>query len=257
MSIQTSLRLAVAVIAMAGFGVSGALADPPAKAAPPKNDPRARIAAKLDVPVDAIHPSVVPGLYEVAHGSEVLYMTGDGKYVIAGDLYDAEKGKNLTAQRRNEGRLAGLKTVSDEEAIIYSPKTPKYTITVFTDVDCQFCRRLHGDIAEYNKLGVRVRYVFFPRSGPGTDSWRKAEAVWCSANRKDALTKAKQGTDPGNKICKDNPVAKTYALGQDLGIRGTPGIFTDRGEYLPGYYQPAQLVEKLKGLENGTADDEG
>ena len=256
MSILSRLGRVAACVAIAGLGLSAALAEP-VKAAPTKNDPRARIAAKLDVALDAIHPSVVPGLYEVAHGSEVLYMTGDGKFVIAGDLYDAEKGKNLTAQRRAEGRLAGLKTVSDDEAIVYSPKSPKYTVTVFTDVDCAFCRRLHGDIAEYNKLGVRVRYVFFPRSGPGTDSWRKAEAVWCSSNRKEALTKAKQGVDPGNKVCKDNPVAKTYALGQDLGIRGTPGIFTEHGEYLPGYYQPAQLVEKLKGLENGTAEDEG
>lgn len=256
MSILTSARVVVALAATALLGVSGAAAAEPAKGAQLK-DPRAAIATKLDVSVEAVRASVVPGLYEVAHGSEVLYVTGDGKYVIAGDLYDADKGTNLTTVRRNQARLAGLKTVSDDEAIIYAPTAPRYTVTVFTDVDCTFCRRLHSDVAEYNKLGVRIRYVFYPRTGPGTDSWRKAEAVWCSPNRKEALTRAKLGNDPGAKVCKDNPVAKTYALGQELGIRGTPGIFTDRGEYLPGYFAPAQLVEKLKALEHGTGDDAG
>jgi thiol:disulfide interchange protein DsbC len=250
--------LAAATLAALGLATAlGALAaDPaPAPAARPdaKTDPRSAIAKRLDVPVDAVRPSVVAGLYEVAHGGEVLYLTGDGRYAITGDLYETDKGKNLTELRRTETRLVALKTVSDEEAIIFSPKTPRYTITVFTDVDCQYCRKLHSEIAEYNRLGVRVRYVFYPRSGPGTDSWRKAEVVWCSANRQDALTRAKQGGEVAGKVCKETPVARTYALGQELGIRGTPGIFTDRGEYLPGYYPPAQLLEKLKELESDTA----
>jgi thiol:disulfide interchange protein DsbC len=239
---------------LAGLGLAAALA-----AADPKSDPRAEagadpratIAKRLEVTVEAVRPSVVAGLYEVAHGGEVLYVTGDGRYAFTGDLYETDKGRNLTEQRRSEARLAALRTVSDEDAIIFSPKTPRYTVTVFTDVDCQYCRKLHSEIAEYNRLGVRVRYMFYPRSGPGTDSWRKAEVVWCSANRQDALTRAKQGAELTGVVCKHTPVARTYALGQELGIRGTPGIFTDRGEYLPGYFPPAQLVEKLKALEGG------
>ena len=217
----------------------------------PKPDPRADIARRLEVGVEAVRPSVIPGLYEIAHGGEVVYMTADGHYAIAGDIYDAGRHKNLTAQRRGEARLALLQTLPDDDAIIFSPKTPLYTVTVFTDIDCPYCRRMHGEIAEYNRLGVRVRYVFYPRSGPGTDAWRKAEAVWCAPNRQDALTRAKQGTDlppPARDACK-TPVARTYELGKELGIRGTPGIFTDRGEYLPGYLPPAQLIEKLKQLE--------
>ncbi|HUO79108.1 MAG TPA: DsbC family protein [Steroidobacteraceae bacterium] len=245
-------RLAAATLAV--LGLAAALAALAADPKPdPKADPRAAIAKKLEVPVDAVRPSVVAGLYEVAHGGEVLYVTGDGRYAFTGDLYETDKGKNLTEQRRSETRLAALKTVADEEAIIFSPKTPRYTVTVFTDVDCQYCRKLHSEIAEFNRLGVRVRYVFYPRSGPGTDSWRKAEVVWCSANRQEALTRAKQGAEVTGKVCKNTPVARTYALGQELGIRGTPGIFTDRGDYLPGYYPPAQLVEKLKELETGGA----
>jgi len=258
MSIRFPRRLAAATLAAIGlaaaFAVGAADPNPEPKTDPKadaKGDPRAPIAKRLEVPLDAIRPSVITGLYEVAHGGEVLYVTTDGRYAVTGDLYETGNGKNLTEQRRSETRLAALKTVADDEAIIFSPKAPRYTITVFTDVDCQYCRKLHSEIAEYNRLGVRVRYVFYPRSGPGTDSWRKAEVVWCSANRQEALTRAKQGTEVGGKACKNTPVARTYALGQELGIRGTPGIFTDHGEYLPGYYPPAQLVEKLKELEGG------
>ena len=245
--------------ALAGLGLAAALAaadpkaDPKADPRPdPKADPRAVIAKRLDVSADAVRPSVVSGLYEVAHGGEVLYVTGDGRFAFTGELYDTDKARNLTELRRNETRLAALKAVPDEQAIIFAPKVPRYTVTVFTDIDCQYCRKLHSEIAELNRLGVRVRYVFYPRTGPGTDSWRKAEVVWCSANRQDALTRAKQGGEVVGKGCKDTPVARTYALGQELGMRGTPGIFTDRGEYLPGYYAPSQLVEKLKALEGDT-----
>jgi len=247
-------RRTLAAAALAGLGLLAALAaadpKPEAKAnGKASADPRADIARRLDVSVDAVRPSVIAGLYEVAHGGEVLYVTTDGRYAITGDLYDTDNAKNLTDVRRTETRYAALKTVGDDDAIIFAPKSPRYTITVFTDVDCQYCRKLHSEIAEYNRLGVKIRYLFYPRGGPGSESWRKAELVWCSANRQDALTRAKQGAAITGALCKNTPVGRTYELGQELGIRGTPGIFTDRGVYLPGYYPPAQLIEKLKELD--------
>jgi thiol:disulfide interchange protein DsbC len=246
------LAAALAVAALAGA------ATPPAPvvavhAEAPKADARADIAHRLDVPVEAVRPSAIAGLYEVAHGGEVVYVSTDGHYVIAGDLYDSDKGRNLTAVRRAEARADVLKSVADEDAIIFAPQQTKYTLTVFTDVDCQYCRKLHADIAEYNRLGVRIRYVFYPRSGPNTDSWRKAESVWCSANRQEALTRAKQGAEVAvaKAASCHTPVARTYALGQELGMRGTPGIFTEHGDYVAGYMPPAQLLEKLKQLEAG------
>jgi thiol:disulfide interchange protein DsbC len=240
--------LAAALLAFAAL----IAAAPAARSEAPKGDPRAEIAHRLEVPLEAVRPSAIPGLFEVAHGAEVVYVTADSHYVIQGDLYDADHGRNLTAVRRNESRQAALKTVTDDDAIIFTPKEPRYTISVFTDVDCQYCRRLHNDIAELNRLGVRVRYLFFPRTGPNTSAWHKAEAVWCSANRQEALTRAKQGIElpPAKGTCH-TPVSRTYALGQELGIRGTPGVFTDRGDYVSGYLPPEQMVEKLKQLESG------
>ena len=127
--------------------------------------------------------------------------------------------------------------------LVFSPKDPKYTITVFTDIDCGYCRRLHSQIAEYNRLGIRVRYLFFPRSGPDTESWHKAEAVWCASNRNEALTRAKNGEDIKSPKCPTDIIKRDYELGQKLAVDGTPAIFLASGEMLPGYAPPAQLAE--------------
>jgi len=130
--------------------------------------------------------------------------------------------------------------------LIFSPKDPKYTVTVFTDVDCQYCRKLHSQIAEYNRLGIRVRYLLYPRTGPNTVSWTKAEQVWCSADRNEALTRAKLGQELKSKACTENPVARTYALGQDFALQGTPAIVMADGDMLPGYVPPDVLAQHLK-----------
>ena len=130
--------------------------------------------------------------------------------------------------------------------LVFSPKNPKYTITVFTDIDCGYCRRLHSQIAEYNRLGIRVRYLFYPRTGPDTDSWHKAESVWCAENRNDALTRAKNGEDIKSPKCPTDIVKRDWELGHKLAVEGTPAIFLASGEMLPGYAPPTTLLQYLK-----------
>lgn len=245
---------AVALVACATVAVPGPAAGE-ASAPAAKADPRAVIARHLEVPVAAVRRTVLPGIYEVARGGEVLYVSADGRYALSGELYDTASGRNLTERRRIEARVAALRNVPDADAIVYAPKTaPRYTVTVFTDVDCPYCRKLHSEIAEYVKLGVRIRYLSFPRSGPDTDSWRKAEAVWCAADRREALTRATAGGEvAGTAGCTDNPVKRSYELGEELGVRGTPAIFTERGEYLPSYYAPERLIQRLKELDAAAA----
>ena len=134
--------------------------------------------------------------------------------------------------------------------LIFGKQGSPYTITVFTDIDCGYCRKMHSQIADYNRLGIRVRYLFYPRGGPGSDAWKTAEAVWCSADRRDALTRAKQGEEIKAGSCS-TPVAREYKLGQALGIRGTPGIFTHTGEYLPGYLPPQAMLAQLQKSPSG------
>ena len=210
-------------------------------------DTRADIAKKFPGATAAdVQPAPVPGLFELRRGGDIAYVTPDGRYALTGDLYDLGSNRNLTETRRRDLRKEMLAAVPDSQTLVFSPQDPKYTISVFTDVDCGYCRKLHSQIAEYNRLGVRVRYLFYPRTGPDTESWHKAESVWCSADRNDALTRAKRGETVKAKPCSPTPVAKDYRLGEELGVQGTPSIVLANGEMLPGYVPPAMLVDHLK-----------
>jgi len=221
---------------------------PPAAVAPTQADPRAEIASHIPgTRPDDLRPSPIPGVYELTRGMDIAYVTADGKFALTGDLYDIAKDENLTDHRRRELRAKAIAAVPESEMVVFGPSDPKYTITVFTDVDCPFCRKLHSQIADYNRLGMRVRYLFYPRSGPNTPSWTKAEQVWCSTDRKEALTRAKLGQELKTKPCTNNPVARTYALGKDFAIEGTPAIVTGDGELLDGYIPPDVLLKHLQG----------
>lgn len=210
-----------------------------------KPDVRAEIARRLEVKVEDVKPSPIAGLYQIRSGAEVGYVSTDGRFYVDGDVFDMKSRQNLTESLRQVGRLDLLAQVADGDAIVFSPAGPvKHTLTVFTDVECTYCRRMHQEIGEFNRLGIRVRYLMYPRNGPGTEAWKQAEAVWCSADRRDALTRAKRGETIKAPKC-ETPVAAQYALGQKLGVQGTPGIFTDRGEYLAGYLPAASMAEYL------------
>jgi thiol:disulfide interchange protein DsbC len=231
-------------------------AEPPALAASTagqtlNKDPRLAILKRLPAgsKLEDLRPSPLPGIYEFTQGADVSYLSADGKYFIDGNVYDMDTRANLTEEIRTRARLALINEVPESQMLIFSPPNPKYTITVFTDVDCAYCRKLHSEMAELNKLGVRVRYLFYPRTGPNTDSWRKAEVVWCSPNRNEALTRAKLGAALDmTKTCGANPVAREYALGQTIGVRGTPAIVTDGGDYISGYMPPRELVQQINDL---------
>jgi len=215
-------------------------------------DPRAALLKELPAgsKIEDLRPSPIAGLYEFVQGADISYITVDGKFFIDGNLYDMKSRANLTEEMRAHARVALVGAVPESEMLIFSPPNPKYTITVFTDVDCAYCRKLHSDMAELNRLGIRVRYMFFPRTGPGTESWHKAEVVWCSPNRNDALTRAKAGAVLDlSKTCGSTPVKREYDLGQSIGVRGTPAILTDSGEYIPGYMPPRELLEQIKELQ--------
>ncbi len=219
-----------------------------APAAPAKLDPRQVIVNKLgDLKLEDVRLSPVSGVYEVNSGANISYITADAKYAILGDLLEIDTNVNVSENRRRAIRARMIEAIPDSEMLVFAPKeTPKYTITVFTDIDCGYCRRLHSQIAEYNKLGIAVRYMFFPRSGPNTESWHKAEQVWCSSNRNDALTRAKNGEDIKAKSCNSDIVKRDFDLGLKLDVDGTPAIFLASGEMLPGYAPPGKLLRYLK-----------
>lgn len=214
-------------------------------------DPRAMIAKKFgkEVTAEDVKPSPIPGIWEVPMGADVAYVSADGKYIIAGDLYEIDTRTNITEQGRATSRAKLLSKLNDRDMIVFEPQVAKHTITVFTDVECGYCRKLHSQIDQLTKLGVRVRYAAYPRSGPGTADWRKMEAVWCAKDRQSAITQAKLGQDIKSENCGATPVSKQFQLGEDLGVRGTPAIFTKNGQYIGGYLPPADLVKELDKMD--------
>jgi thiol:disulfide interchange protein DsbC len=183
------------------------------------------------------------GLYEVTVGQGTAYVTPDGKYLLRGDLIEIDSRRNLTVARHDELRREMLDRLPAADAIVFGPKNAAHVVTVFTDVDCAFCRKLHREIATYADKGIAIRYFAYPAAGADSESWEKAEAVWCSANRKDALTRAKQGEKiPRSAGCETAPVAKSYIAAGRFGIEGTPLLVLENGAVISGYKSAAELL---------------
>ena len=195
---------------------------------------------------DSVKPAPIPGLYEVILDGQVLYLTEDGRYVMQGDVIDLNNSSNITEARRSELRSAAIAALDKANMVVFSPAKPaKHAVTVFTDIDCGYCRQLHQEIASYNDQGIEVRYLMFPRAGVASPSYSKAVSVWCASDRNDAMTRAKRGETIASKSCA-NPVNEQYELGQSLGIRGTPSMILEDGRMVPGYVPANRLAQMLE-----------
>lgn len=194
--------------------------------------------------VSQIQPSPVKGMSEVLIGSKLFYVTDDGKYLIQGSIIDLNTRTDISEERRKGVRLDVIDGISEDNMIIFPAENEKHKVTVFTDIDCGYCRKLHNEVAQINKKGITVRYLMYPRSGVNTPSYDKAVSVWCSADRNVALTRSKQGDAVPDKKCS-NPVKDHMDLGSLLGVRGTPAIVLDDGEMVPGYLPANKLAQAL------------
>jgi thiol:disulfide interchange protein DsbC len=220
---------------------------------------RARAALKaLDpaIQIDRLSPAPMPGFREAIVGGQVLYISDDGKYLVQGSLFDMELKRDLSQVGISVLRREELAKIPQKDKIVFAPSKPKHTIDVFTDIECGYCRKLHQDIAEYNRLGIAIEYLAFPRAGTASQDFRNMETVWCSANRQKALTDAKSGVAIVPKTCS-NPVNMQYQIGQKIGLQGTPMMVTRDGIALPGYLAPAALLQTLDRLEAQEKEKEG
>lgn len=197
-----------------------------------------------------VHPSPVDGWFTIRKGAIVAYISGDGRYLLQGDLIDLDEEINLSELTRNEARLEMLDELPDDKVIVFSPENPKFSVSVFTDIDCTYCRRFHSQIQEYLAQGIEVRYLLYPRSGPGTSSWKKAEEVWCAGDRNKALTLAKLERKFETQSCDASILETHYALGQDIGLRGTPALVLEDGTLVSGYLPPLQLAEAVAAVND-------
>ncbi len=199
--------------------------------------------------VKGIKQSQVDGLFVVDIGDlQPIYASKDGNFFLYGEMYAIKNGEllNTTKQEISLNRRAILDSeLLEKDFITFAATDEKHVITVFTDVDCGYCRKFHGEIEDYNAQGITVNYVAFPRSGLESESYNKIVSAWCSSDPKGTLTALKEGRDPALKLCQDHPVEDHYLLGQRIGITGTPAIISSSGELLPGYLPPMELLKKL------------
>ena len=200
--------------------------------------------------IDHVGPSPLPGFVQVVTGGQVVYVSDDGKYLMQGTLYDIAAKKDMGEGALAQVRSDLLKTIPISDRIVFAAPNPKHTVVVFTDVTCGYCRKFHSQIADYNKAGITVEYVAFPRAGIGSDDYKTMVSVWCSANRQKALTDAKNDRPVPGRTCT-NPVSAEYNLGQRVGLEGTPMILSEDGTVLGGYLPPDQLSASLNKLDAG------
>ena len=202
-----------------------------------------------DTVIESIEPSSFKGVYKVYYGDlQPIYVSKDGNFFIFGDMYkiNGQRIENITDQEKRDVRVQIINKMPVEEFISFKANNELHVVTIFTDVDCGYCRKLHNQISEYNDLGISVRYAAFPRSGIGTEAFSKMVGAWCSNNPKKSLTSLKNNKKIDLSICDNQPVSKHYVIGQRIGVTGTPAIFTASGEIIPGYLSPEDLIQKLK-----------
>jgi len=202
-----------------------------------------------EISPENVNPSPIDGWYTVHKGSVVAYISADGRYLLQGDMIDLDSQVNLTEKTRNDSRRQLMSSVSDDQVIMFSPTEVKHSITVFTDVDCSYCRKLHGQMDEYLAAGIEIRYLLYPRNGPASRSWNTSEDVWCARDRNSALTAAKLDRPFDTNKCDSSAISKQYMLGQQVGLTGTPAIVLDDGTLLSGYLPPASLLSRLDLLQ--------
>lgn len=192
-----------------------------------------------------ISPTQIKGLYELIVGANIYYVSIDGKYLIQGHLFDLMKKKDLTEEKLIVAKASMINAVPLEEMIIFKSPVQKYVINIFTDIDCGYCRKLHAEIDQYMAEGITIRYLFFPRAGKDSESYEKAVSVWCADDKNTALTIAKSNKAPLTKKTCKNPLDKQMALGNELGVRGTPMMISPKGYVYPGYMSAKKLAVAL------------
>lgn len=207
------------------------------------------VRGRPDLKVTAVEATEVKGVEKVQiDGRGTIYAIQDGNYFFVGDLYRVDEGAlvNVTEEGKNGEREQLLASLKKDDMIVFSPKGEvKASISVFTDVDCGYCQKLHQEVPAMNDMGIEIRYLAFPRAGIGSPSYEKIASAWCADNKQDALTKLKQREPIPTNVCDGNPVADQLHIGQQMGVTGTPSLILDNGEMIPGYLPAQQLADRL------------
>lgn len=242
MFFSTCIRLTAIAAAVFAFSPVGAAED-----SAQLDEVRQKVGEMFDsIDPGDVKASPVDGWYTIQKGSVVAYISGDGRYLLQGDMIDLDDQINLTEVARTDARRELMATITDDQVITFSPADVKFSVSIFTDTECTYCRRLHSQIEDYMAQGIEVRYLLYPRNGPASRAWNTAEDVWCATDRQNALTMAKLDRKFDTAACDSSTIQDHYVIGRDVGLSGTPAIVFDDGTLIAGYVPPDQLAIRLE-----------
>ncbi len=214
---------------------------------------KAVLKTSLGLPVENVMETEFPGIALVVTNQGLFYASYDGKFFIQGKIYQLTDGvSDISDASLAKIRLAGMDKFADD-MIVYPAKDEQHVITVFTDITCGYCRKMHNQMAQYNALGITVRYLPYPRagvvdkSGELSQGFKDLRSIWCHEDAAGALTNAKAGGAIEAKVC-EKPIEAEFNFGRQVGVSGTPAIMLSNGSMIPGYQEPNKLIEVLKTL---------
>jgi thiol:disulfide interchange protein DsbC len=201
--------------------------------------------AGINAKVTSIRRTELPNLYWVSlEGLPSVYTTADAKYIFQGDVVRLDKNDvhNVSEALQAGDTKALLARVKPQDSINYKPSgNTRAVVHVFTDVSCPYCHKLHEEMASINAKGIEVRYLAWPRAEQFVPAMA---AIWCSEDRVAAFDAGIKGMPVNAPQCK-NPVMEHYSLGQQIGVNGTPAIYSSDGKYIGGYMTADELAKRL------------
>lgn len=210
---------------------------------------------KLRLGTDAVEPATetgVEGVYQTRFGNKFAYLIEGGRYVFIGDFIDLKLARNLTELSRRDLVVEELAGFDEDKQIIFpAVDEEKAVLNVFTDTSCGYCQMLHKEVKFLQEAGISVHYFPYPRGGQRGPGYRDMQKVWCADDRREAMSIAK-GSKAGEladgEVCAAAAdLDEGYALGNRVGVTGTPALFSESGAAFNGYVPYQQLIPQLLG----------
>ena len=203
-----------------------------------------------DVPY-SVFSSPVSGFYQVVIGMRVVFISDDGKYMINGALIDINSRENITETASAAVRIKMLKDIPESSMIIFEGNKDGAlygrNISIFTDVDCPYCKKLHREVPQLSEAGITIRYLAYPRNGTQTSTYQDMVSIWCAKDQKAALEQALESGNSAQVASKCNhPVQDHMMYAGMFEVRWTPFMIFDNGQAIPGYAPAVEIINEMK-----------
>lgn len=215
----------------------------------------------------AINPSPIEGMYFITQGEKTLLVDKTGRYIIDGEIFERKENAivSLKAKAEREIKAPIMKELeSHKKDFAFYPSKwtnekgepdKRATIYVFSDITCPYCKHFHNDLDKFQRSGVEIYYVPFPRKGlEDTAAVKGLQKILCSTDKASEYNKAFfnpqayiQGVKSDDISCNDSyEILSLYSYADKLGVIGTPAIFTEKGSAIFGYQDPLNFAMTLK-----------